>query len=286
MKNLLSGIAAVLVVFSAVVTWKYLSTSSELKSIQAENQRLETEIQALKKKVVARAANVEKQGPETRAASDKPQENKARLKGKAKTKTKPRIVSKRFITERKVEDIARFVVLTDEEREQLNKKFEQEYELKKQYDKEDAYQAEELERKLAEVDALEDIIGVVRAKQYETEKELARKARRAQRVQDEVFSLSRKLGLNEVQEQRLESSLFLVYEELGVIKEEMKKKHFKDEEKRLDYQAMLTLTKELKDKRNELINKEMQDVLSDEQINQLLELQATSQESPFKVWHD
>ena len=166
-------------------------------------------------------------------------------------------------TEVRLNQISEFTALTEEQRERLKEK----------------YWAEAAGS--TDTESLADILGEELAAEFEAERERLRETRRARRVDNEVYRLSRTLSLSADQEEETKVIVSEVNDEVREIAREMlpfERAHNPDE---INPREAMQTMKDLQDTRRNMINERLRDVLSDDQYNKLLEDQATA---PPRRW--
>ncbi len=182
---------------------------------------------------------------------------------------------KSWWVKQRIAQIEQFTALTEEQRRRLEEKFTAEQKRMEEGSFRVGVDDEE-----GDTESLADILGSDTADQLQTFQRERREKFMKEHREQEVFSLTRKLGLSTEQEEQVRSALDTVE---GTLNEETEaeQKQLAEAGTKVEPTSHMDIFKRRIERRRELLNAQLQGVLSDEQYNKLLEDQATSTPFPF-----
>lgn len=223
-----------------------------------------------------------------KAPSDQEEKRPARLR----FQEMPQGVRK-WLVKRKVGDIEQFIALSDEQKEALALKFESDFTARQESeDSSDFIGNDEDPQK--ELELLSQVLAPELAAEYQKRK-LERQAHMEQeRLDQELFSYSRKLSLSREQESSVRSALAEVNTEMKSVQKDAWKKMretFRDAHENSDgedsassFEDFSKLTKEIQEQKKQLMNSRLRPMLTDEQYNALLADQENTPDRGFVYW--
>lgn len=181
---------------------------------------------------------------------------------------------KKWILDSRLEDVEKFLVLTDDERERLKIRFDAEQQAIEEAMESGRARSFNEEQNIPGVESLDDIMGPERAQRYRQGVKDRQTRVEEERVENRVFWLTRKLDLAPEQEVAVKEAVTQVEGEMNKYMKEYFENRSLDEE--ADKSDPRDFMEDFSTKRRTMLNEMLRGTLSDEQYNKLIEEQEKS----------